>query len=736
MNRFIFFDLLKQGGIDLPDTKPDLTKQPQTPPKSDRTAIISLVRVLQHFGVKDLQKVIDDNPQKDSELDWKKISKIAKKYKVSSYVIRPTVDELREVQLPAMAKMADGTFVTIAVITQESVFVIDPRVNKPIVLTLKDFLASWNNELLIFSARFSWAYFKKRYSLDWFLHVIKAYRRSLYEVLTASFFMQAMGVVSPMIMQVIIDKVIRNHGYSTLTVIGISMIIFYIAQSLLSAMKTYIMNHTTNKLDAILGTRLFHHLISLPLPYYESRRVGDTTMRVNALRSIRNFLTGTGLQTVLDVFFSVVFIGFMFWYSSTLTWIVLGIVPFYLIVNIWSVPIIKRKLEIMWSRGGANNAFMIESVTNIETIKALAVEPQFNHKWEGLLARYVRATFEMLKFRTVVNGATNTLRTIAMMGVFWRGGMMVMDGELTLGQLIAFQMLAGQALTPLTSLMGMWPEVQQIGLALERISDILNTRMEPVVRQDIGKRGKNRVTGRITFADVSFRYRADLPLVLKGINLDIQPGEFIGIVGRSGSGKSTFTKILQELYVPEAGTVTIDGIDTKEANLTWLRSQIGVVMQENYLFNASVRDNIAISRPNASMDEIIAASKLAGAHDFILELKDGYDTKVGERGASLSGGQRQRIAIARALLSNPPILIFDEATSALDYESERVILRNMDAIGEKRTMLVIAHRLSAVKKANRIIVVEKGEIVEIGNHDQLLAQNGIYAHLYRQQQGY
>jgi len=551
--------------------------------------------------------------------------------------------------------------------------------------------------------------------------------------LTASLFLQLMGIAMPLITQVIIDKVIGNSGYSTLTVIGTAMVVFFFMQSLLTFVKTYILNHTTNKLDAILGTRLFRHLIALPLPYYERRRVGDTLMRVGALTQIREFLTGTGLMTTLDVFFSVVFIGFMFWYSVPLTLISLAIVPLYVAQNIWAVPIIKRKIEAVWRTGAMNNAFMVESITNMETIKSLAVEPQFVNKWENLLARYVRTTFENVKFNLVINAFSGVVQGLLSMAILWYGGHMVMDGYFTLGQLIAFQMLSGQATAPMTKLLTMWPQVQQVGLALERIGDILNTPMEPIVHE-IGKRGEQRITGEIDLTDVSFRYRVDLPLVLKNINLHIAPGEKLGIVGRSGSGKSTLTNLVQNLYVPEAGTITVGGINTKEANLGWLRDQIGVVMQENYLFNASVRDNIAVSRPTATMDEIIRAARLAGAHEFILELKEGYDTKVGERGDSLSGGQRQRVAIARALLANPPILIFDEATSALDYESERIIFNNMGAIGAERTMLIIAHRLSAVRRCDKIIVIDKGEIVESGSHEQLMALGGLYRYLHDQQE--
>ena len=705
----------------------------QSSPAANRTGVISIIKVLQHYGAKDLEKIFKENTLTDDKATWDKLRKIAKKYGVKSTLIRPTADELREVNYPAVAKMNDGAYIAIGSANDEVVLAIDPRESKPLALPIKEFLESWSNELLIFSAAFSWTYFKKRFNIDWFFKVIGHYKQPLGEVLTASLFLQLMGIAMPLITQVIIDKVIGNAGYSTLTVIGVGMVIFFFMQSLLTFIKTYIMNHTTNKLDAILGTRLFRHLIALPLPYYERRRVGDTLMRVGALGQIRQFLTGTGLMTILDVLFSVVFIGFMFWYSVPLTLISLAIVPMYIAQNIWAVPIIKRKIEAVWRTGAMNNAFMVEAITNIETIKALAVEPQFVNKWENLLARYVRTTFENVKFNLVINAFSGVVQGLLSMAILWYGGHMVMDGYFTLGQLIAFQMLSGQATGPMTKLLTMWPQVQQVGLALERIGDILNTPMEPIVHE-IGKRGPQRISGEIDINDVSFRYRPDLPLVLKNINLHIGPGEKLGIVGRSGSGKSTLTNLVQNLYIPEAGIITVGGINTKEANLGWLRDQIGVVMQENYLFNASVRDNIAVSRPTATMDEIIRAARLAGAHEFILELKEGYDTKVGERGDSLSGGQRQRVAIARALLANPPILIFDEATSALDYESERIIFNNMEAIGAGRTMMIIAHRLSAVRRCDKIIVIDKGEIVESGSHDQLMALGGLYRYLHDQQE--
>ena len=704
----------------------------QSAPPRNRTGVVSIIKVLQHFGVKDLQKIYDDNPQTDEELNWKKIQKIAGKYNISSRVIQTTAEELREIEYPVMARMHDGAYLAIGSANDEVVLAIDPREPKPKAIPIKEFVESWDNKLLIFSASWSWAYIKKRYNIDWFWRVIKRYKKPLIEMLIASLFLQFMGIGFPLITQVIIDKVIGNRGLSTLTVIGCSMIVFFFMQSLLSGLKTYLLNHTTNKLDAILGARLFHHLISLPLPYYERRRVGETLMRIDALSRVREFFTGQGLLTILDLFFSVVFIGFMFWYSVPLTLIALCTIPLYLSL-LALMPIFRKKIEGIWRIGALNQSFQVESISNIETIKALAIEPQFVNKWENLIAKYVRAHFELGKFRIFMESIRGVIQALITMAILWYGGHMVMNGEFTLGQLIAFQMISRQATEPISKLaMIFWP-LFMFRIALERIGDILSTPMEPIT-QEMGKRGAPRIDGSIEISNVSFRYRVDLPLVLQNINLSVSPGQKVGIVGRSGSGKSTLTNLVQHLYIPEDGNIIVGGINTREANLSWLRGQIGVVMQENYLFNSSVRDNIAVSRPTATMDEIIRAARLAGAHDFILEFKEGYDTKVGERGDSLSGGQRQRIAIARALLANPPILIFDEATSALDYESERIILNNMGAIGEHRTMLIIAHRLSAVRRCDKIIVIDKGHLVESGTHEQLMAYGGLYRYLYDQQE--
>lgn len=696
------------------------------------TALQCLSLILNHLGIKaDTAELIKQYGLTDSSVSWDKLARIAKRCKCKTRLVRQNRPSLEDIPVPALIRMQNGSYVILGLHTEETVFISDPQREQPVALPKKEFFAAWTGEVLVFTNSFDWQQFVRKYHLRWFYEIIMHYKRFFAEAAAASFFLQLLGLVMPLGTQVVIDKVIGNEGMSTLTVLGIGMTVLCLFQAAMGALRTYFLTHTTNKLDAILGTRLFRHLISLPLAYYDHRRVGDTMMRVGALNSIREFLTGTSLTALLDLCFSFIFLGFLFYYSVPLTLLVLLVVPLYLVQNIWATPIYKRRLEEVWQAGAANNAFLVEGVTGMQTVKSLALEPQFNHRWQKLMASYVRSAFNQASFGIVISSGSQMIQKVINLLILWGCGRMVMAGEFTLGQMIAFQMIAAQTMGPLCHVLTLWPQVQQTGLSLERIGDILSTSREQVFA---APQENSRLRGEIVLENVSFRYRLDLPLVLENISLSIPAGMKVGIVGRSGSGKSTLTGLIQKLYLPEQGKITIDGIDLKKADCTWLRRNIGAVMQENFLFHGTIRDNIALSRPTASMAEIIRAAELAGAHEFILELPEGYDSEVGERGTTLSGGQRQRIAIARALLADPPIIIFDEATSALDYETERIVMNNINRIAENRTMLIIAHRLSTVEGCDQIIVLDKGKVVQSGTHAELVACEGLYQSLYRQQE--
>jgi len=697
------------------------------------TALRSTGTVLQHMGCRVSEaELIEKFKLQDATIQWTDLAKVVKKYKFTTQLLRPSAEELREVPVPAVIRFKNGAYAMMGVNNDEAVFLFDPNQENPIAMPMATFLEVWSGEVMVFRAKMNWQNIKRRYNLEWFYAVILHYKRFFGEVLVASLFLQMMGLLMPLFTQVVVDKVIGNQGLSTMTVLGTSMLLFCFVQAVLNALRTYLLNHTTNKVDAILGTRLFRHLISLPAPYYEHRRVGDTLMRVGALNSVREFFTGTTLTTLLDVLFSVVFIAFMLYYSPMLTMIALIIIPLYIIQNVWALPIYKRKIEAVWRTGAARQSFLVEAVTGMQTVKALAIEPQFNKRWERLLCRYVQSSFDSASFSLLVSSGGQVIQRISTLGILWYGGYMVMDGKFTLGQLIAFQMIAAQAVAPLTKLLSMWPQVQQTVLALDRLGDILHNRMEPVMRPQ--PPNLPALEGKLEIEDLSFRYRLDTPLALEKVSFSVEAGQKVGIIGRSGSGKSTLASMIQKMYLPETGKITIDGQDLASADYGWLRRQTGVVMQDNYLFNGSIRDNIAMANPTAPMADVIRAAQLAAAHEFILELDEGYDTKVGERGAGLSGGQRQRIAIARALLTNPRLLIFDEATSALDYESERLIMKNLEQIAGDRTMLIIAHRLRTVEKCDKIIVMDHGHIVDAGSHEELMAHGGIYKNLYEQQE--
>ena len=544
--------------------------------------------------------------------------------------------------------------------------------------------------------------------------------------------LQLFALITPLFFQVVMDKVLVHRGFSTLDVIAVGLLVIVSFEVALTALRSYVFAHTTSRIDVELGAALYRHLITLPLAYFQARRVGDSVARVRELENIRSFLTGNAITVLLDLLFSVVFLSVMLHYSPTLTLIVVISIPCYVLLSAGFTPVLRRRLNEKFARGAENQSFLVESVSGIDTLKSMAVEPQMTRQWDKQLAGYVAASFKTTALSTLAGAGVTLIGKLVTVATLWFGARLVIDAELSVGQLIAFNMLAGQVAQPVMRLAQLWTDFQQTGIAVQRLGDILNTPTE-INSQQLTL---PRLQGAIRFDNVQFRYRPDGNPVLRQIDLQIAPGEVIGVVGRSGSGKSTLTRLIQRLYVPEQGRVLIDGIDLSVVDASSLRRQIGVVLQENLLFSRSIRDNIALTDPGAPLEAVMQAAKLAGAHEFILELPEGYDTQVGEHGSGLSGGQRQRIAIARALLTNPRILIFDEATSALDYESERIIQQNMQAISQGRTVVIIAHRLSAVRHANRIIVLDRGQIVEQGSHQELVQHEaGHYARLLRLQQG-
>ena len=558
-----------------------------------------------------------------------------------------------------------------------------------------------------------------------------SFKRVVFEVLLASFIMQLFGLVTPLFTQVVLDKVLTHHSISTLNVIAFAFLATIIFEMLLSLSRNYIFAHTTTKIDARLGSELFSHLALLPMTYFENRKVGNIVARVRELDSIREFIANKSVSVLLDILFSFVFVFMMLLYSVKLTLIAIAFISVIAAIYFFITPVLRKRLEDKFQMGAASNSYLVEAVTGMQTVKSLAIEGSMQKMWEENLGRYVRSSFNLSNLSNVASGFASALQKLMTLCILYFGVGLVIEGKLSVGQLIAFQMFAGQFSAPVMRLVGLWNEFQQALLSVDRLGDILNT---PKEQENGNAITLSEIKGEVKFDNVSFKYSPNYPTVLQNFSLEVKPNTSIGIVGRSGSGKSTLTRLLQRLYYANEGAIYIDGVDIRHMNPSWLRQNIGVVLQDSYLFSGSVKENIAYAYPSASMDLILQASRVSGADEFISALPEGYDTLVGERGSSLSGGQKQRIAIARAILTNPRILIFDEATSALDYESEKIISNNLAAIKKNRTVFIVAHRLSTVKDCTEIIVLDKGRLIARGDHESLMKQRGYYYFLNRQQE--
>jgi subfamily B ATP-binding cassette protein HlyB/CyaB len=634
-------------------------------------------------------------------------------------------DRLSKTPFPALALDKEGRHFLLGGCSADKALVLEPWQSTSKSCSPAEVMARCDGHLMLFASRASLTGELARFDFSWFIPAVVKYRGLLLEVLAISAILQLFGLVSPLMFQVVMDKVLVNRAFDTLNVVCITLLVSSVFEVLLTGLRNYVFSHTTNRIDVELGARLFRHLLALPIGYFTARRVGDTVARVRELENIRNFLTGQAVTAIIDLFFSGIFIAVMCLYSVWLTLVVIFSLPAYAVISMVLNPILRHRLNEKFSRGADNQSFLVETVSAAETVKSMALEPQFTRNWDNQLAAYVAAGFRVTFLGNIGQQLIQLVGKLVTLVTLFLGAKLVIDGRLSVGQLVAFNMMAQRVAAPVLRLAQLWQDFQQIGISMLRLGDILNTRTElPLSRQALPG-----LKGQIKFDSVTFRYRPDGPLILAGISLEIAAGNIIGVVGRSGSGKSTLTKVIQRLYLPEGGRVTVDGIDLALADPAWLRRNIGVVLQENILFNRSIRENIAVTDPGTSLDLVIKTAKLAGAHEFICDLPEGYDTRVGEHGTGLSGGQRQRIAIARALVTNPRILIFDEATSALDFETERIIQDNMQGMCEGRTVIIISHRLTAVRHADLIVVMEKGQIVERGTHDQLLRQGNKYAHL-------
>ncbi|TWB09074.1 subfamily B ATP-binding cassette protein HlyB/CyaB [Nitrospirillum amazonense] len=659
--------------------------------------------------------------------------RLARRRELRAKEVTVAWDRVAMIALPAIAVLKDGSCALLVRAAADRILMVDPDSGRPTVLGRAEFEVRWTGRLILATKRLGLSDLGRRFDLGWFLSAMHKYRRLLGEVLVASLFLQIFALVSPLFFQVVVDKVLVHRGISTLDVLVIGLVVVSCFESLLSVLRTHVFSHTTNRIDVELGARLFRHLMALPLAYFANRRVGDSVARVRELENIRNFLTGSALTLVVDLVFTVVFLAVMLAYSPLLTLVVALSLPLYAIISAGVGPLFRRRLEEKFRRGSENQAFLVEAVGGAETVKAMAVEPQLQRRWENQLAEYVHAAFRVTSLGNVASQSIQLISKLVSAAILYFGAGAVMAGKMTVGELVAFNMLAGRVSQPVLRLAQVWQDFHQARLSVERLGDILNTPTEP--QASPGQAALPGIKGEVVFDHVRFRYRPDTPAMLEDLSLTVAAGQSIGIVGPSGSGKSTLTKLLQRLYVPEAGRVLVDGVDIAQIDASWLRRQIGVVLQENVLLAGTIRENIALADPAMPLDKVMRAARMAGAHDFILGLPQGYDTVVGERGASLSGGQRQRVAIARALVTDPRILIFDEATSALDYESERVVQENLAEMCRGRTVFIVAHRLSAVRHCDRIVTLEKGRLVEAGSHEELVRAGGRYAMLHRLQGG-
>ncbi|MFS4581505.1 peptidase domain-containing ABC transporter [Phaeobacter sp. C3_T13_0] len=660
-----------------------------------------------------------------------KLRLIARRLDLRIKITKLSRARLANQSFPLILQDRDGAWFLLANMSEDTALIQRPDSAKPEALEPAAFDAIWSGQAALLRSRERFPKLVQKFDIRWFLPELTRFKGLAFEILAASAAIECLALISPLFFQVIMDKVLVHNSVATLDVLVITLVAVAVFEVALKTLRQYLATRTATRIDARLGGNLYRHLVDLPLTYFKSRPVGVTVARVNELGAIREFITGAANTLVIDLSFTFIFFTVMYIYSPLLTFIVLGSVPCYMAVSYFITGPLQARVEELYRDGAINTSFLTEMLTGVETVKALALESQMVRRWEYQTRDFVHSNYKVQRLMQLSNTLVQGIQKLTMVLVLWIGARKVIGLELSIGQLIAFNMMANHVSQPVLRLTELWRQFVQTRVSVERLGDVLHTIPE------ISKSHKqvSRIEkGGISVQDVTFRYAPDGEPVLKDFSLEIPGGNMVAFVGRSGSGKSTLARIVQKLYIPESGRICIDGTDIATLNSVSLRQNTSIVLQENFLFNKSVRDNIALTRPSAPLADVVDAAKKAGAHEFVLELTDGYDTILAEGGSSISGGQRQRLAIARSLLSDPSILILDEATSALDDHSQAVIQDNMAEIRKGRTVIVIAHRLSTVRDCDCIHVLEKGQVIESGTHDELISiPGGAYRNLWNLQ---
>ena len=698
------------------------------------TGLNSLIIIAKHFGIpSDIRQLERAYSLEKGTVDTVTILRAAKDLKLKVRKLdNVESSKFKVFNFPAIVRLKNGNYVVVFGTDGERIAIIDPLLSPNIIeADWNKFTENWSGEVILFTKRFTLNDKISKFELSWFIPSIIKYKKLLLQVLLISFILQLCGLAAPLFTQVIIDKVLVHRSLNTLDIMIIGMILIAVFQNWMTSLRSYIFNHTTNKIDVSLSSRMFKTITALPMKFFQKWQVGEVVSRVGELENLRSFLTGSSLTLVLDLLFAIIYLGVMFFFFFSLSLVVMLMLPLFIILNVSIAPLYKKLINNKFLIGAENQSFLIETITGMRTVKSMTIERQFVRKYEEILAKYVNSVFSVINLTNIAGSIGGFLQQTFNLAILWVGAYYVMEQKITVGELIAFQMMAGQLIAPIMRIISTWQYFQQARVSVERLGDIMNEETEPAFNPN--RTTLPNINGEIVLDKVSFRYNPEGKPVLQNINLVIPAGIKVGIVGKSGSGKSTLTQLIQRLYLPESGRILIDGVDIAQVEPAWLRRQVGVVLQENFLFGGTIEENIAIAAPNATKEQIINAAKMSGADEFIDQMQHKYDTFVGERGSLLSGGQKQRISIARALLTDPKILIFDEATSALDYESEKIIMDNLEKITQGRTTLMIAHRLSTVKSCEAIIVMDKGNIVEVGTHEQLIMAKGYYYNLYATQ---